>query len=112
MHRGRCRPGLSMNQIIPAFIVPEPGLLGQKDDHRPYFESVWRCSEEFCGRNWRVDNVNTLGFGSRSRGCGSARIPHVFGSSLYLQGLECGSSPTSGTHYPSSEGFLLLMCVH
>jgi hypothetical protein len=35
------------------------------------------------------------------------RIRYVFWSSQCLQGLECGSSPTSGTCFPSSEAILL-----
>jgi hypothetical protein len=54
-----------------------------------------------------VHNVHTLGFGSGRTGGGLGRIADVFGSSPCLQGLECSSSPTSGTHNPSSEGFLL-----
>ena len=61
-------------------------------------------------RRWRVDNVHTLGFGPGRTGCELGRIGYVSGSSQCSQGLECSSSPTSGTHNPSSEGFLLLMC--
>jgi len=59
-----------------------------------------------------VHIVHTLAFGSGRTPAGLARIAYVFGSSQWLQGLESGSSPTSGTRYPSSEGFSLLMCVH
>ena len=54
-----------------------------------------------------VDNVHTYGFGSGRISVGLARIAYVFWASQRLQGLECSSSPTSGTHDPSSEGFLL-----
>ena len=54
-----------------------------------------------------VHNVHTLGFGSGSTGFGPGRIGYVFGGVAVFQGLAPGSSPTSGTHYPSSEGFLL-----
>ena len=57
-----------------------------------------------------VDNVHTFAVGLGRIGGGSGRIPHVSGTSQRSQGLECSSSPTLGTHYPSSEGFLLLMC--
>ena len=45
----------------------------------------------------RVDNVHTLGFGSGRTWVGSGRIPHVSAGGQCLQGLECSSSPTSGT---------------
>jgi len=57
-----------------------------------------------------VDSVNTFGFGSGRTSAGLPRIPHVFAGSRCFQGPECGSSPTSGTHSPSSEGVLLLTC--
>lgn len=56
---------------------------------------------------WGVHIVHTLGFGWGRIGGGLGRIAEVFGSSQCLQGLESGSSPTSGTLNPSSEGFLL-----
>jgi len=55
--------------------------------------------------------VHTLGFGSGRTGAGLGRIADVFGGVADIQGLEPGSSPTSGTHDPSSEGFLLY-CVN
>jgi hypothetical protein len=55
--------------------------------------------------------VHTLGFGSGRTGAGLGRIAEVFGGVADIQGVELGSSPTSGTHSPSSEGVLLLMCV-
>ncbi|MBP1136566.1 hypothetical protein JOE31_002798 [Arthrobacter sp. PvP023] len=54
-----------------------------------------------------VHNVHTLGFGSGRTGAGLGRIPYVWAGFQCLQGLEPGSSPTSGTHNPSTEGFLL-----
>ena len=36
-----------------------------------------------------------------------AGLRRFFGGVAEIQGLEPGSSPTSGTHNPSSEGFLL-----
>jgi hypothetical protein len=58
-------------------------------------------------RNRRVDNVHTRDVGSGPTGGGPGRIPHVSGGVQGWQGLEFSSSPTSGTHDPSSEGFLL-----
>ena len=59
----------------------------------------------------RVDNVNTFGFGLGRRSAGLGRIRYVFWSSLCLQGLECGSSPTSGTVDPLVRGVFPLPCV-
>jgi hypothetical protein len=52
-----------------------------------------------------VDNVHTFGFGSGRTSAGLTRIAYVFGSSQCLQGLECGSSPTSGTVFCLFRGF-------
>src|SRR5439155_3795032 len=43
-----------------------------------------------------------VGLGRTSAGL--ARIAYVFGSSQCFRGLECGSSPTSGTCFRRSEG--------
>jgi len=42
-------------------------------------------------------HVHTLGFGSGRTWVGSGRTPHDSGGAHCLQGLECSSSPTSGT---------------
>jgi hypothetical protein len=52
-----------------------------------------------------VDSVHKFGFGLGRTLVGSGRIPHVSAGGQCLQGLECSSSPTSGTCFPSSEGF-------
>ena len=52
--------------------------------------------------NVGVDNVNTLGVGLALAGVGSGRIPHVSVRAQCLRGLECSSSPTSGTCFPCS----------
>jgi hypothetical protein len=59
-----------------------------------------------------VHNVHTLGFGLGRTGTGLAWIGDVFGSSQCFQGLECSSSPTSGTAFPLVRGGFALMCVH
>lgn len=59
------------------------------------------------GQFWGVHIVHTSGGGLARTGGGPGRIGDVSGSSQFLQGLEPGSSPTSGTKNPSSEGFLL-----
>ena len=56
------------------------------------------------GKKEGVHNVHTLGFGSGRTGVGLGRIGDVFGGVADFQGLECGSSPTSGTASPSSAG--------
>jgi hypothetical protein len=57
------------------------------------------------GQKEGVHNVHTLGFGLGRTGTGFGRIAEVFGSSQCLQGPESGSSPTSGTAFPTSEAF-------
>ena len=49
-----------------------------------------------------VYKVHTLGFGLGRTGAGSGRIPYVSGGGQCLRGLECSSSPTSGTCFPCS----------
>ena len=45
-------------------------------------------------------------------GVGSGRIPHVSGGAQCLQGLECSSSPTSGTAFPLVRGgFCFNVCT-
>ena len=51
-----------------------------------------------------VDSVHTFGFGLGRTSVGSGRIRHVSGSSQCLQGLESGSSPTSGTRVSAAGG--------
>jgi hypothetical protein len=54
------------------------------------------------GQSEGVHNVHTLGFGSGPAGAGLGRIAEVFGGVADIQGLEPGSSPTSGTCFPCS----------
>jgi hypothetical protein len=58
------------------------------------------------GQKNRVYNVPTFGFGLARISAGLVRIRHVFWTSQYLQGLESGSSPTSGTVFPQVRGLL------
>lgn len=46
---------------------------------------------------WGVHIVHTRGFGSGRTGGGLGRIAEVFRGAAEIQGLESGSSPTSGT---------------
>jgi hypothetical protein len=52
-----------------------------------------------------VDTVHTFGVGLGRTSVGSGRIPHVSAGAQCLQGLDSGSSPTSDTGFPTSEGF-------
>jgi hypothetical protein len=61
----------------------------------------WRVAPET--ENWGCGQCPHPGFGPGRTGVGSGRIPYVSGGSQCLQGLECSSSPTSGTCFPSSE---------
>ena len=60
------------------------------------------------GQSEGVHIVHTLGFGSGRTGAGLGRIPYVWAGVPCLQGLEPGSSPTSGTVFPQVRGFLVL----
>jgi hypothetical protein len=53
-----------------------------------------------------VRNVHALGLGLGRIGAGLGRIGEVSGGVAGLQGLESGSSPTSGTVFPQVRGFL------
>jgi hypothetical protein len=72
--------------------------------------------EALVGRFGGVDSVHTLGHGLGRTGVGLARIPYVWAGDQCLQGLEPGSSPTSGTVFPQVRGFLVLFscgqCPH
>ena len=65
------------------------------------------------GKKEGVHNVHTLGFGSGRTGAGLGRIAEVCGGIQCLQGLEPGSSPTSGTVFPQVRGLLVpFLCAH
>jgi len=77
--------------------MPRP-LLGERDSGSESFV-IWQIKG--------VHIVHTLGVGLGRIWVGSGRIPYVSAGVQCSRGLECSSSPTSGTHNPSSEGFLL-----
>ena len=58
-----------------------------------------------------MHNVHTLAAGLGRTSAGLGRTRHVFGSSLYFRGLECSSSPTSGTADPLLRGVFALTRV-
>ena len=64
------------------------------------------------GKKEGVHNVHTLGFGMGRTGHGLGRIAEVCGGVAEIQGLEPGSSPTSGTVFPLLRGFLVFFRVH
>ena len=66
--------------------------------------SIWvrLFGEALVGRFGGVDSVHTLGPGLGRTGAGLGRIPYVSVGVQCLQGLEPGSSPTSGTCFPCS----------
>ena len=63
------------------------------------------------GRIGGVDSVHTLGHGLGRTGAGLGRIAEDFGGVASIQGLEPGSSPTSGTCFPCSGAFLVFLRV-
>lgn len=59
-----------------------------------------------------MDNVHTFRRGLPRRDLVLLRIPHVSAGSQCLKGLECGSSPTSGTLFSQVRGlFVVLVCT-
>jgi hypothetical protein len=64
---------------------------------RSAFEMLW------IGQEWGCGHCAHFGFGSGRISARSGRVAYVFGSSQGLQGLECSSSPTSGTCFSCSE---------
>jgi hypothetical protein len=52
------------------------------------------------GRGRGVDSVHTFSLVLGRTGAGLGRIANVFGGVAEFQGLESGSSPTSGTCFP------------
>ena len=68
--------------------------------------AVW--GRPLVGRIGGVDSVHTLGHGLGRTGAGLGRIAEVCGGVAEMQGLEPGSSPTSGTVFPQVRGFLVL----
>jgi hypothetical protein len=77
---------------------------------QPIRGASWRMGQRN-GQKKGVHFVHTLGCGLGRTSTGLARIRYVFGSSQYLQGLECGSSPTSGTTFSLVRGDFALTCV-
>ena len=79
---------------------------------------VRQFGEVLVGRIGGVDSVRTLGHGLGGTGTGTGtgtglgRIPCVLAGVQCLQGLEPGSSPTSGTVFPQVRGFLVFFRVH
>ena len=65
--------------------------------------AVW--GRPLVGRAGGVDSVHTLGLGLGRTGAGLGRIAYVSAGVQCLQGLEPGSSPTSGTVFPQVRGF-------
>ena len=77
---------------------------------RPYKQPGWGAES---GQREGVHNVHTLGFGSGRTSAGLGRIADVFGGVADIQGLEPGSSPTSGTVFPQVRGsFCVFSCAH
>ena len=90
-------------------------LLGRNRAHdttatpgRPSKQPGWGAES---GQREGAHNVHTLGSGSSRMSAGLDRIGHVCGEMGEIQGLEPGSSPTSGTVFLQVRGFLVLFRV-
>ena len=68
--------------------------------------AVW--GRPLVGRIGGVDSVHTLGVGLGCAFAGLGQIGDVCGGVTEIQGLEPGSSPTSGTCFPCSGAFRAL----
>jgi hypothetical protein len=104
----------------PAWSVQEPAMSEgmsrllplRESDGRVNYVNTEKCrtlsgrvrqfGEALVGKIGGVDSVHTLGLGLGRTGAGLARIPYVLAGVQYLQGLEPGSSPTSGTRFHCS----------
>lgn len=64
------------------------------------------------GKKEGVHNVHTLGFGSCRTPAGLCRIAYVSAGVQCLQGLEPGSSPTSGTVFSLVRGLGASDCAN
>jgi hypothetical protein len=73
--------------------------------------AVALCLLKICQKG-RVDNVHTLRFGLGRTSVGLPRIADVSGGVQCLRGLECSSSPISGTAFPLVRGVFALTCGH
>jgi hypothetical protein len=92
-------------------LFPATGCPSFQICRAPVWERGSRSELFKIGREPCVDNVHTFGFRLGRTSAGLARIAYVFWTSQSLQGLECGSSPTSGAASPLVRGGFALTCV-
>jgi hypothetical protein len=81
----------------------------QEEPHPAAGGAVLRLNAS-TGGNRGVNIVHTLGLGPGNTVLGLLRTPHVSAGSQCLQGIECSSSPTSGTVFPQVKGHLTVCC--
>ncbi len=87
-------------------------FLRTKKNRTPSMRGCGSGREAFDAKIGGVDSVHTLGFGLVRTSAGLGRIPHVWAGVQCLQGLEPGSSPTSGTVFPQVRGHIEFCRVH
>ena len=97
-------PGCVLEIHVRTISAPvSPGALGAgRGSYISAISGVFGLSPQ--GKKAGVHNVHTPGFGPGRTGAGLCRIPYVSSGVQCLQGLEPGSSPTSGTVDPLVRG--------
>ncbi|MCB5283385.1 hypothetical protein BJQ89_03152 [Arthrobacter sp. ES1] len=102
----RACPGVSngrgQDQVAAAGDLPRQDQVFRQRSAAPVDAGVRLFGGGLCWGEVGVDSVHTLGKGPGRTGAGPGRIGNVSAGSQCLQGLEPGSSPTSGTCFPWS----------
>jgi hypothetical protein len=88
----------------PVVLFQQDRVFQDKEAPHPVDGGCGSLGEASGGENWGVDSVHTLGRRLGRTGAGLARIPYVSAGVQCLQGVEPGSSPTSGTVFSLLRG--------
>ena len=111
--RSAQEPAMSegMTRLLP--LVESYGFFNFVETEKCRTPSMRGCGwESLAGRIGGVDSVHTLGLGLGRTVAGLGRIAEVSAGVQCLQGLESGSSPTSGTVFSLFRGLLVFLRVH
>ena len=104
LHAQDSATGVGMTRLQPRLFLSSRIRFFRAKKGRTLSMRVRQFGEALVGR-WGVDSVHTFGVGLGRASVGLARIPYVSAGVQCLQGLEPGSSPTSGTCFPCSGAF-------
>ncbi|QCO97987.1 hypothetical protein FCN77_10010 [Arthrobacter sp. 24S4-2] len=72
--------------LKPQILFELSNICQDKEEPHPFVRGAVFGLKALNRRNWRVDNVHTLGIGPGRMSAGSGRIPHVSAGAQYLQG--------------------------